>query len=262
MDIVDKEVLPRRIRKESVADFTGEHIYWFCDTCSQWRTNEITSSGDIACPVCGAEPDWKKHQPMLSYGSRYKRVVDLCADGAPWRQRYDEVERRYGEFIDNVNAGLPLRTQKAGWQYFHSAWKAVDSLADYLLTARDAPATDSVSVYTENGLQRRYYDSRRSNNIISLSSLNLPHLADDGDVKLTDQEVAEVLSFRKGFMESLYDVYFPNEIFAAIKDPLERSIAIDFSQGAKKRDIERKYRLSERRVRTIVSHIAKLIKSA
>lgn len=26
MDIVDKEVLPRRIRKESVADFTGEHI--------------------------------------------------------------------------------------------------------------------------------------------------------------------------------------------------------------------------------------------
>ena len=145
MIALDKGTLPRRIGQNDTSGFAGENAYWYCNTCRQWRTSEIRPDGSIICPVCGGGPDWKKHQPTLAYGSRHKRVADLCAVGSGWRKSYDEVEQSYGSFIEEVNSGLPLRTQEEGWKYFQNAWKTVDELADYLLTAPDAPKTESAT---------------------------------------------------------------------------------------------------------------------
>jgi len=255
----DKKLLPRRLTKDSISTVVGESVRWFCPACRKWRDTKVKPGGGVVCSKCGGAPDWKKRWPVLSFKSRLKRVNALCAEGSNWREEHDRVVQRYGEFIDETWCGLPQSTQKMGWRYFANCWKAVDTVADYLLGAEDAPATDTPHTYTQRGLQRRYYDSRRRHNVVSLSGLNLPRIDDDGN-ELSDQETVEALSFRKGFAEPSYDVYFANEIFEAIKDPLERSIAVDFSQGAKKRDIERKYGLTEWRVRTIVSHTAKSLK--
>ena len=255
-------MLPRMISQNNVSGFAGESAYWYCNTCHQWRTSEIQPDGGIACPVCGSGPDWKKHQPTLAYESRYKRVADLCALGSGWRKSYDEVEQYYGIFIDEVYAGLPLRTQEIGWRYFQNVWRTVDELADYLLVAPDVPTTDGVSVYTERGLQRRYYDPRRRYNTNTLSDVRLPILTDDGGVQFTDQEVAEIISLHAGFSQPFYDVYFADEFLEHISDRLERSIAYDLSRGATKRDIERWYKLTEQQVRTRVAHIAKVLKNS
>ena len=260
MIALDKGTLPRRIGQNDTSGFAGENAYWYCNTCHQWRTSEIQPDGSITCPVCGGGPDWKKHQPTLAYGSRHKRVADLCAVGSGWRKSYDEVEQSYGSFIEEVSSGLPLRTQEEGWKYFQNAWRTVDELADYLLTAPDAPKTDSVSVYTERGLQRRYYDPRRKCNTNTLSSLSIPLLTDDGGAQFTDQEAAEIISLHAGYSQPFYDVYFADEFLECISDRLERSIAYDLSRGATKRDIERRYRLTEQQVRTRVAHIAKALK--
>lgn len=150
MIALDKGTLPRRIGQNSTSGFAGENAYWYCNTCHQWRTNEIQHDGSIACPICGNGPDWKKHRPTLAYGSRHKRVADLCAVGSGWRKSYDAVEQSYASFIEEVNSGLPFRTQEEGWKYFQNAWRAVDELADYLLTAPDAPTTDSAKEAFEN----------------------------------------------------------------------------------------------------------------
>lgn len=262
MIALDKGMLPRRIGQNDANGFAGENAYWYCNTCRQWRTSEISPDGSIACPVCGGGPDWKKHQPTLSYGSRYKRVADLCAVGSEWRKRYDETERCYGEFLDETYSGLPPRAKEGGWRYFENAWRAVDELADYLLTAPDAPITDGVNVYTERGLQRRYYDPRRRYNINTLSDVRLPILMDDGGAQFTDQEAAEIISLHDGYSHPFYDVYFADEFLACISDRLERSIAYDLSRGSTKRDIERRYRLTEQQVRTRVAHIARALKNS
>lgn len=262
MITLDRGALPRRINQNDVSGFAGESAYWYCNTCRQWLTSEIQPDGSITCPVCGGGPDWKKHQPTLAYGSRYKRVADLCAVGSGWRKSYDEVEQSYGSFIEEVNSGLPLRTQEEGWKYFQNAWRTVDEFADYLLTAPDAPARDSANVYTERGLQRRYYDPRRKRNTSTLSSLNFPVLTDDGGAQFTDQEAAEIISLHAGYVQPFYDVYFPDEFLECISDQQERSIAYDLSRGATKRDIERRYRLTEQQVRTRVMHIAKALRKA
>lgn len=260
MITVDKEILPRRLTPNNISGVIGERVRWFCQTCRKWRVAKVKPGGGVACSLCGGAPDWEKHWPVLSFESRLKRVNTLCAEGSAWREKHDSVVRQYGDFIEDMGHGLPQSSRRMGWGYFQNCWEAVDMVADYLLGAEDAPATNIPHTYTQRGLQRRYYDSRRSHNVISLSGLNLPYIGDDGN-KLSDQETVEALSFRKGFTEPFNDVYFADAVFEAIEDPLERSIAIDFSQGAKKRDIERKYRLSARRVRTIVSHIAKSLKN-
>lgn len=260
MITLDRGALPKRIKKNMVDRLAGETAYWYCTTCRQWRTTEITSIATITCPICGGEPDWEKRPPTLAYKSRYKRVVDLCAKDSDWRKSYDEAERRYGEFLGEVNSGLPLRTQEVGWKYFQGVWRMVDGLADYLLVAQDAPVTDGISAYTERGLQRRYYDPRRRNNVNTLSSLSLPVMADDGGVQLTDQEAVEIISFHTASSQPFYDTYFSDDFLKGISDPLEYSIAYDFSRGATKRDIERQYGLTEQQVRTKVTHIAKTLK--
>ena len=260
MITLDKGALPKSIGQNNARGFAGESVYWYCGTCHKWCSSEIRSDGSIRCPICGSGPDWEKYRPTIAYGSRYKRVCDLCAVGSAWRKEYDDIERRYGEFIEDIGTGLPLHTQKAGWKYFHNAWRTMDELADYLLTAPDAPPTDSVAVYTERGLQRRYYDPRRKYNTNTLSGLNLPILTDEGGTQFTDQEAAEIISFRSGYTKPFYDIYFPNEFLDCISDQLERSIAYDLSRGATKREIEQRYRLTEQQVRTKVSHIAKAIK--
>lgn len=258
----DKKSLPTRLTEDNISTVAGERVRWFCPTCRKWRVTVVKQGGGVTCSKCGATPDWKRRWPVLSFHDRLKRVNALCAEGSSWREEHDRVVREYCNFIDDIWAGrLPQSTQRWGWKYYGNCWEAVDAIADYLLGAPDAPATNAPHTYTERGLQRRYYDSRRSHNVISLSGLNLPYMADNGNVRLTDQEVAEVLSFRKGYSTPFYDKYFENEIFEAIEDPLERAIAVDFAQGATKRDIERKYGLTERRVRTIVSHIAKSLKN-
>ncbi len=261
MITLDKGALPRRLGQNDVSGLAGESVYWYCSTCQQWRTSEIQSDGGIICPVCESGPDWEKHQPTLAYRSRYKRVADLCAIGSEWRKSYDEVERRYGDFIEETYEGMPARTKDMGWRYFSDAWKTVDSLADYLLTAPDVSAKNYPHSYTERGLQRRYYDPRRKCNVSSLTDLNLQPLFDDGGVQFTDQEVAEIISLHSGYSRPLCDVYFADEFLECISNPLERSIAYDLSRGAKKRDIERRYRLTERKVRTIIGHLAKTLKN-
>ena len=260
MITLDRGTLPKRIKENMVGRLAGETAYWYCTACRQWRTTEIMPVGTITCPICGDEPDWVKRPPTLAYKSRYKQVVDLCAEDSDWRKGYDEVERRHGEFLGEVNSGLPRRTQEAGWRYFQGVWRMVDELADYLLIAQDAPVTDGISAYTERGLQRRYYDPRRRNNVSTLSSLNLPVMADDGGVQLTGQEAVETISFHTASSKPFYDTYFADDFLKGISDPLEYSIAYDFSRGATKRDIERQYGLTEQQVRTKVVHIAKMLK--
>lgn len=274
MTFLAKETLPRRITPSTAAEFVGESAYWFCPTCRKWCTSSITEDG-IACSVCGSTPSWEKHPPTLSYRSRFKRVTELCAESSEWRKSYDEAEQQFGDFIDDKHAGLlPPRAKESGRRYFHGVWREVDKLADFLLTAQDAPATDAPHAYTEQGLQRRYYDPRRKHNVASLSDLNLQPEFDDSGTRYTDEEIAELISLRASHMsgrprkgvaaeryEQLCDKYFQHEFLESIGDPLERNIARDFSEGATKRDVEHKYKLSERQVRTKVAHIAKALKN-
>lgn len=262
MLISDQKSHPRTIRQANLSELVGESVYWFCPTCQNWRTTEIRSDETVRCPVCGGVPDWKKHPPTLAYGSRFKRVCSICADGSPWRAEYIATEQRYGDFIEQTYRGLPPRTKDASWRYFAQVWKSADKLANYLLTARDAPVTDGIAnVYTEQGLQRRYYDPRREYNVTTLSDLSFPALTDDGGVRFTDEESAEMVSFHNAQSTPFLDNYFTVEFLEDIGDQLERSIAYDFSMGATKRDIERKYGLTEQQVRTKVAHIAKELKN-
>lgn len=274
MIAVDKEALPKRITPDDIHRLTGEIAYWFCPTCRKWRTTPIKPDR-IVCSVCGDAPDWKKRPPTLAYRSRYQRVLDLCAEDSEWRKSYNEVEQQFGAYIDDVYSGfLSPRAKESGWLRFQSEWREVDKLADFLLTAQDAPTMDVPHTYTERGLQRRYYDPCRQHNVVSLSDLNLQPQYDDGDTKYSDAEIVELISLQashtsgrphKGVAtercEQLCDKHFQYEFLEIIGDPLERSIARDFSDGAKKRDIERKYGLSERQVRTKVAHIAKALKN-
>lgn len=258
---LDKEVLPKEVSHSDVGRMIGEHLYWFCTTCRKWRTTLVKPDVVMACPTCGNRPDWKKHRPMLSYKSRFKRVVEICAEDSQWRKECDEIESRYGDFLDQTYAGMPAQTKKIGWLYFSRAWKEIERVADYLLLAQDAPRLQIPYAYDEDGLQRRYYDSDRTHNVISLSNMNLPRTTDDGNVRYSDEEAAEVLSLRSGHTQPCYDTYFSHDIFDAIGDPLEKAIAVDLYRGLKKKEIERKYQLTERRVRTVISHIAKSLKN-
>lgn len=261
MITLNKGALPRRVSQNDANRLIGESVYWYCSVCQKWRTSKIQYDAGIFCPVCGSGPDWNKHQPTLAYMSRYKRVAALCAAGSEWRNNYDDLERRYGDFIDEANSGLPLRTQEAGWRYFHNAWRTVDGLADYLLTAPDAPVTDCPHSYSEEGLRRRYFRPGREYNTITLSDIRLKH-EDDDDGPYTEEEAIEMMSYKAGFATLFNDrVPITDELLCGIPDGLEREIARDFAQGLTKRDVERKYRLSESKVRTIVRHIAKWLKS-
>lgn len=246
MITVDKEALPKQIKQDDLRGLVGESLYWFCPACRKWRTSPITAE-KIICSVCGGAPDWDKHKPTLAYESRYKRVQELCAEGSEWRAEYDKTERRYGDFIEQTYTGLPARTKDIGWRYFSNAWKMVDTVADYLLPAQDSPKMDVPHIYSEDGLRRRYLDSRRKHNVVSLSELTLKSAVDDGGMPLTDQEAVEIKSFRTSDNQRFCDTYFSDEFLNAFNDPLERSIAFDLSRGAKKRDIERCYGLTERR---------------
>lgn len=257
---IGKNMLPKRISLDNMRMLVGETAHWFCPTCRKWRTSSMTENG-IACSVCGGGPDWKKSPPTLAYKSRYRRVLDLCAENSEWRAEYDRIEERYGDFIEQTHLGMSARTKDVEWHYFANAWNMVDKVADYMLSAQDSPKTNIPHAYSADGLRRRYFDSRRKCNVSSLSELDLNPAVDDGGVRLTDQEAVEIMSFQAADSQRFCDTYFPNEFLSAISDPLERSIAYDFSKGAKKRDIERKYELSESQVRTKVAHIAKALKN-
>lgn len=274
MIALDKEALPERITQDNVSALAGEHAYWYCPACRKWRTSPITVEG-ITCPVCGGAPNWDKHKPTLAYESRYKRVADLCAPRSDFCREYENAQCQYADYIEDTYTGLlPLRAKESGWRYFQGVWREMDKLADFLLTAQDAPATDAPYAYTEQGLQRRYYDPRRKHNISSLSDLNLQPEFDDGGTRYTAEEIAELISLRASHMsgsphkgvaaeccEQLCDKYFRYEFLDNIEDPLERKIAFDLSMGASKRDVENKYRLSEQQVRTTVKHIRNSLKN-
>lgn len=274
MIVLDKRALPKEIAPTDIAELVGESLYWYCPACRTWRTSPITAEG-IACSVCGGAPDWEKRPPTLAYKSRFRQVQELCAEGSDWRKWYDAAERHYADYIDDIHAGrLPRLAKESGWRYFQNVWLEADKLADYLLTASDAPTTNIPHPYTERGLRRRYYDPRRKHNVASLSDLNLQLGFDNGGTRYTDEEVAELISIQASHMpgrprkgvsveryDQLCDRYFQYESLGCISDPLERNIAFDLSMGITKRGIERKYGLTERKVRTKIAHIAKVLKT-
>lgn len=258
----DKGILPGKLTQNDISGLIGESVRWFCPSCRRWRTAKIKTDEGVFCFKCGSVPDWKKRWPVLSFRSRLKRVNDLCAEGSPWREEHDRVIDQYGNFIDQVNTGLPQSTKREGWKYFGSCWLEIDRIADYILTALDSPATNLPHAYNTRGLQRRYYDRRRRHNMVSFGDLGLHQLADDNNARLTatDQEVVEGISFRHGYMQPSYDQYFVDDFLELIDDPLERKVALDLSLGETKRSIQRRYGLTERRVRTIVKHLVKYTK--
>lgn len=257
-------VLPRRITPSNAAEFEGESICWYCPTCEKQYITMIQPNGAINCPVCGSGPDWNKKgcRPTLAYESRHKRVVDLCAKDSPWRKWADEVEQEYSEFLEATYRGMPARTKQTGWMHFSNAWKEVDKLGDYLLAAPNIPIRGIPYAYDEDGLQRRYYDSDRDFNVVTLSDVGLKPEFDNGGVQYTDEEAVELMAFDPSDCERFVDEYFRYWFLDDIKDPLERDVAYWLSSGEGKRDIERLYGLSEQQVRTIVEHIAKCLKIA
>lgn len=258
MIALDKSTLPRRIAKDDVRRFVGEDLFWFCSTCGKWRTSTVSQNGDVSCPVCDGSPDWDKHPPTLAYQSRYGRVLDLCADGSEWRKSYNNVEQQFGQYIDDVYSGLlSRRARESGWKYFQAVWREVDKLSDYLLMANDVPAMDIPYVYTEKGLQRKYYDSDRGVNVVSLSDAGLKPEFDDSGVQCTGQEAAELMAYDPDNCEQYTDKYFRYAFLDNIRSPLEREIAYWLSTGEGKRDIERMFGLTEQQVRTIVKHLKK-----
>ena len=256
--------LSRRITPSNAAKFEGESASWYCSACEKRYITTIQPDGVIVCPICGNGPDWNKKgcKPTLAYESRYKRVIDLCAKDSPWRERADKIEQEYGAFIEATYRGMPARTKQTGWRYFSNAWKEVDKLGDYLLAAPDIPIVEIPYAYSEGGIQRRYYDSSRDYNIVTLSDVGLTPKFDDGGVQYTDEESIELMAFDPADCERFMDEYFRYWFLNDIKDPLERDIAYWLSTGESKRSIERLYGLSEQQVRTIVEHIAKSLKIA
>lgn len=260
MILMNKGALPRKVTPQNAPQLAGETAYWFCTACKRWRTSTIQEDGAITCSVCGNCPD-DKHTALLAYRSRYKIVNKLCAPGSEWRKRHDDLIECYADFIEATWRGLPARAKQSGYRYFGTAWREIDSVGDYLLTAPDAPVVDAPHAYSEAGLKRRYYRLDRKCNVISMSDLQLPHMTDDGGRPYTAEEVVESLSYQAGFSAPLYDNAFEDEFLECVKGEVERSVARDLSMGATKRDIERSYALSEGKVRTIVRHIAKQLKN-
>lgn len=260
MIVFNKGILPGKLTQNDISGLIGGSVRWFCPSCRRWRTAKVKTDEGVFCFKCGGAPDWKKRWPVLSFRSRLKRVNDLCAEGSPWREEHDQVVHQYSSFIDEVNSGLPLRTKEAGWKYFGNCWREIDKVANFLLGAEDAPMTDIPHAYSDQGLHRRYYDHRRRHNATSLSDLDLHQLAYDGNMGLTDQEVVEAISFKHGYTQPFYDQYFLDDFLDIISDPLERAVALDLAGGETKRSIQRRYGLTERRVRTIVKHLAKTLK--
>ena len=261
MILVDVGVLPRKVTPQNAPQLAGETAYWFCSTCKKWRTSIIQADGTITCSVCGNRPD-NKHTPLLAYRSRYRIVNELCAPGSEWRKQHDALIKRYANFIDATWRGLPARAKQSGYRYFSTAWREIDGLGDYLLSAPDGPGVDVPRAYSEGGLKRRYYRPNRKCNVMSMSDLQLPYMTDDGGRPYTDEEVAETLSFQAGFLTPSYDHTFENDFLEHIKDEKERSIARDLAMGMTKRDIQRTHGLSEGQVRTIVRHMAKQLNNA
>ena len=256
--------LPRRIIPSNAAEFSGESACWYCPVCEKQRTTVVQPGGLLICPVCGGGPDWSKEgcKPTLAYESRYRRVADLCAKDSPWRKWADGVEQEYSEFLEATYRGMPARTKQTGWMYFSNAWKEVDKLGNYLLAAPNIPIRGIPHAYSEEGLQRRYYDSGRDFNIVTLSDVGLKPKFDDGGVQYTDDEAVELMTFDAADCERFMDEYFRYWFLDNIEDPLERNVAYWLSTGEGKRDIERLYGLSEQQVHTIVEHIAKYLKIA
>lgn len=261
MIIIDEGALPRKVTPQNVLQLVGKMAYWFCSTCKKWRTSTIQADGAITCSVCGNRPD-DKHTPLLAYRSRYEIVNKLCAPGSEWRKRHDDLTERYGDFIDATWRGLPARAKQSGYRYFGTAWREIDGLSDYLLSAPDAPVVDAPRAYSEEGLKRRYYRPGRKCNVVSLSDLQLPHMTDDGGRPYTAEEVAETLSVQSGFLVPSCDHTFEDNYLEPIEGEKERSIAHDIAAGMSKRDVERAHGLSEGQVRTIVRHIAKRLNNA
>lgn len=256
MTALKNEALPKMIAPNDLVEMIGEHLHWYCPNCRKWRTSKVKPGGSVTCSVCGGEPDWKKRPPTLAYRSRLKRVEALCAEDSEWRAWYDDAERRYGEYIDDVAAGLlPRQAKEFGWKHFHEVWREVDRLADYLLSAKDAPATHVPHAYSEAGLQRRYQDPSRKHNVVTLSNLNLKAEFDDGGAQYSDEELLELMAFDPADCDQFIDKYFQYEFLENIENPLERDIAYWLSAGEGKRDIEKMYGLSEQQVKTICKHI-------
>ena len=253
--------LPRRITSSNADEFEGESVCWYCPVCEKQRTTVVQPGGLLLCPVCGGGPDWDKEgcKPTLAYESRYRRMVALCAKDSPWRKWADGVEQEYGEFIEATYHGMPARTKQMGWRYFSSAWKEVDKLGDYLLAAPNRPIRGIPYAYSEEGLQRRYYNSNRDSNIISCSSLNLKPEYDNGGIQFTQDECMELLAFDPADCDRYMDTYFKYWYLDGIVNPLERDVAYYLASGEKKTDIEDIFGLSEQQVKTICKHLRDIL---
>lgn len=258
MIVMDKGALPKRITTDNVSALAGESAHWFCPVCRKWRTSPITESG-ITCSVCGGGPDWEKRPPTLSYRSRYKRVVDLCAPDSPWRKWANKVEQEYEEFLGDTYRGMPARTKQMGWRYFSAAWKEVDKLGDYLLAALDTPLRGIPYAYNEEGLQRKYFDSSRDYNVVTLADVGIEPIFDDGGMQFTAIESLEIMAFDPADCERYTDKYFQHWYLEGVEDPLERDVAYWLSNGERKRDIEAMFGLSEQQVKTICKHLKNVL---
>ena len=261
MTILAKEALPRRITPSTAAEFVGESVCWYCQTCEKRYVTGIQPNGVISCPVCGSDPDWtnKGRTPTLAFESRYRRVVGLCSKDSPWRRWADEVEQQYAEFIGGTYFGMPARTKLTGWWYFASAWREMDKLGDYLLAAPDIHIQEIPRAYSEEGLQRKNYDPIRNCNVVTLSDVGLTPKFDDGGMQYTDEEAIEVVTFNPADCERFMDKYFQYWFLDNIENPLERDIAYWLSEGESKRDIENLYGLSEQQVKTICKHLRNIL---
>ena len=212
---VNKDLLPKRITPNNISRLVGEDSYWFCPSCRQWRTTTITPDG-VTCSVCGGVPDWKKHPPTLAFRSRFKRILNLCASGSDFCREYESAERQYADYIDKTHSGMSAKARDTGWRYFQSIWREADKVADYIIAAKDTPIMDIPYAFSEEGLQRRYYDPRRASNVISLSGLT-----DDNGMCFT-YDIAESASYTAGYRHQFDDtrisiVEYLNGIF----DPTE-----------------------------------------
>lgn len=241
--------------------------YWHCPKCKKWETHPIPKDAVVICRACGKQVDLScaKTSAYISYQSRRQQIKDLCHTGSEWENEYQDIIECFCDFLTEYHAGrLPKRTTEQGYRYFSKAWKSIEELAAYLLSARDAPAQNLPYAYSEVKLTKRYYDSRRACNVRSANDLNFGSLSfgdGDGQGNYSNLELAEMLSLRHGYAEPFYDDYFSLNDFCIGLSDKQRQVVKLLHAGHSKTEISKKLSLTERQLRTQIKHIGAVVKN-